>query len=755
MVADKKVVPRTSNSQLTNLSRPNSANPPTTTTGSTANDGRTSKELSRATSAQTFKETKDKRISTFSSDDAPENKEAAVLRTMRSLEGTHKHYTDSQREKTQEAFGAIKRPAPEPPATVEKEAARPTSLDSAQALANGEKGKTEKGDERRSLGLDRTGFALASGKEKINEEKKIQKPMAPPMSPPREKCASTLCVPTPSPQKTRRQGVSPRTEIDATTGKVFPASDDESPLAELRDKIIVSDQEKLVRFRRVSDSATELGRGDDVVETLKESTVLIRNAHAHAHPGQPASRAATPVEIHQARCSAEIKSAPDVSKRTSQDSTASRSASASGLTRTKSIEALAMDNRLDKMASWIKNVETIIEDARKAVAEGREPGLPVLSLPAELTTADPSTSSSVIQATVVHRFGVTPDKATAIPSHLRTSSVQVEPATPPRWMTYAEAEEKIQAANAWLEEQQQGRRKKERPTVGHVLKLFGGEKEKAGSRSSTPDPNHQLVSLKPPAQTLRGVPSTPALRGSISGAAAAAARQSKMPHRKSESNLRNFNTMPMTSSPNFVAGPQYDPDADEDHDTAAQHNNNRTRSDTNTIAYASPRRVRYETLLSGEPGVTKQGAGWTSSNINVPSYQRKGVKPSSSMASLRERARALLGDSRERERHIVDLSRKPASSVDGHAQGSGAGAGARESLKVERRSSRLTLRGEKGVKKETANNAASNSNTEHPARPNTPAAESVFGMRSGTAGGDKKMKGWVKSLKGAMGMGKA
>lgn len=294
-------------------------------------------------------------------------------------------------------------------------------------------------------------------------------------------------MPTPSPQKTRRQGVSPRTEIDATTGKVFPASDDESPLAELRDKIIVSDQEKLVRFRRVSDSATELGRGDDVVETLKESTasLLIRNAHAHAHPDQPASRAATPVEIHQARCSAEIKSAPDVSKRTSQDSTASRSASASGLTRTKSIEALAMDNRLDKMASWIKNVETIIEDARKAVAEGREPGLPVLSLPAELTTADPSTSSSVIQATVVHRFGVTPDKATAIPSHLRTSSVQVEPATPPRWMTYAEAEEKIQAANAWLEEQQQGRRKKERPTVGHVLKLFGGEKEKAGSRSST------------------------------------------------------------------------------------------------------------------------------------------------------------------------------------------------------------------------------------------------------------------------------
>lgn len=289
-------------------------------------------------------------------------------------------------------------------------------------------------------------------------------------------------MPTPSPQKTRRQGIRPHAEIDATTGKVFPASDDESPLAELREKIIVSDQEKLVRFRQVSGSATESGRGSEVVETLKESTapLLIQHAYAHTHPDRPTPRAATPTETHQAQCSNEIKSAPKVSKRASQCTITSRPAS-----RTKSLEALAMDNRLDKMASWIKNVETIIEDARKAVAEGREPGLPILSLPAELTVADPSTNNNVSQVTVVHRFGVTPDKATAIPSHLRTSSVQVEPATPPKWMTYAEAEEKIQAANARLEEQQQGRRKKERPTVGHVLKLFGGEKEKVVSRSST------------------------------------------------------------------------------------------------------------------------------------------------------------------------------------------------------------------------------------------------------------------------------
>lgn len=303
----------------------------------------------------------------------------------------------------------------------------------------------------------------------------------------RAKCPNTSRIPTPSPQKTRRQGIRPHAEIDATTGKVFPASDDESPLAELREKIIVSDQVKLVRFGQVSGSAIESGRGTEVVETSKESTapLITQDAHAHARPDRPTSRAAMPTETHQDHCSSEIKSAPKVSQGASQCTITSRPPSTSGLSRTKSIEALAMDNRLDKMASWIKNVETIIEGARKAVVEGREPGLPVLSLPAELTAADPSTNDNVSQVAVVHRFGVTPDKATAIPSHLRTSSVQVEPATPPKWMTYEEAEERVQAANAWLEEQQQGRRKKERPTVGHVLKLFGGEKEKVVSRSST------------------------------------------------------------------------------------------------------------------------------------------------------------------------------------------------------------------------------------------------------------------------------
>lgn len=189
MIADKTIAPRTSDSQLTNLSRPNSANPAITTTPND-NGHRISKVLSsRATlSTQTFQEIKDKRTSTLCSDGAPEDKEAAVLRTMRSLEGTRKHYTASQKEKAQEAFRAIKRPAPEPPAILEKERekemARPTSLDSAQALANDGTGKRKNDDERRSLGLEGIGgFSLASDKEKIDKEKKIEKSMATPTSP--------------------------------------------------------------------------------------------------------------------------------------------------------------------------------------------------------------------------------------------------------------------------------------------------------------------------------------------------------------------------------------------------------------------------------------------------------------------------------------------------------------------------------------------------------------------------------------------
>jgi transposase-like protein len=53
---------------------------------------------------------------------------------------------------------------------------------------------------------------------------------------------------------------------------------------------------------------------------------------------------------------------------------------------------------------------------------------------------------------IQHQFGLTPNTKShpAIPAHLRTSSTQVEPATPPRYMTFAEAEETVRAANQGL-----------------------------------------------------------------------------------------------------------------------------------------------------------------------------------------------------------------------------------------------------------------------------------------------------------------
>lgn len=109
----------------------------------------------------------------------------------------------------------------------------------------------------------------------------------------------------------------------------------------------------------------------------------------------------------------------------------------------------------------------IIGEARKALSEGREPPLPLLTLPDELAD-HPEVRE------IQHQFGLTPKGSNAVPAHLRTSSTQVEPATPPKWMTYAEAEEKVKQANqAWGSDESgpvQGlngqfkKNKKERPT---------------------------------------------------------------------------------------------------------------------------------------------------------------------------------------------------------------------------------------------------------------------------------------------------
>lgn len=109
----------------------------------------------------------------------------------------------------------------------------------------------------------------------------------------------------------------------------------------------------------------------------------------------------------------------------------------------------------------------MIEEARKALAEGRELSLPSVGLPEgpslpKLSNTKPSarsfealdtdtmfipplptlTSEEEKNAKSQRRFGLSPEKSSAIPAHLRTSSVQVEPATPPKWMVEQEAEER-------------------------------------------------------------------------------------------------------------------------------------------------------------------------------------------------------------------------------------------------------------------------------------------------------------------------
>ena len=120
----------------------------------------------------------------------------------------------------------------------------------------------------------------------------------------------------------------------------------------------------------------------------------------------------------------------------------------------------------------------------------------------------------------------------------------------------------------------------------------------------------------------------------------------------------------------------------------------------------SPRRAVYEDLLDSNPGVIRQGDGWSSLSSG------KGMAKPSSMISLRERAMAFLRDDREREgaavggtmreRHIVDLAQE-----------------------VEKRNSKAGTAG----------------------RPGTPGANSVLGM----ARGQGEKKGLFGRFKGRFG----
>lgn len=125
------------------------------------------------------------------------------------------------------------------------------------------------------------------------------------------------------------------------------------------------------------------------------------------------------------------------------------------------------------------------------------------------------------------------------------------------------------------------------------------------------------IPLKSPGggQTLRGAPSTPALRTTT-------VRTSKGLVRKSESNLRNFNTMPTLSA---------------------------IMAEGQASSGISPRRAVYEDLLESTPGVSRQGDGWTSWT------SPKGMAKTSSMASLREKALSFLRDDHRDSRDSRDM----------------------------------------------------------------------------------------------------
>ena len=142
------------------------------------------------------------------------------------------------------------------------------------------------------------------------------------------------------------------------------------------------------------------------------------------------------------------------------------------------------------------------------------------------------------------------------------------------------------------------------------------------------------IPLKPPAPVLRATPSTPMLRTSISGT-----QTTRMVTRKSESNLRAFNTLP-TNVAFAEAFREVDGDEYEDGDHGLGPD-----------GVAAPNRRLYERFLDTTPGVVRQGDGWGSLSSG------KALHKPSSMLSLREKARAVLGGAGDRDsRQLADMA---------------------------------------------------------------------------------------------------
>jgi hypothetical protein len=146
----------------------------------------------------------------------------------------------------------------------------------------------------------------------------------------------------------------------------------------------------------------------------------------------------------------------------------------------------------------------------------------------------------------------------------------------------------------------------------------------------------------------------------------------------------------------------------------------------------SPRRV-YERFLDSTPGVVRQGDGWGSFSTGIGGSGRMGKQ--SSMASLRERARALLGSGgteRDGGRNIVDLAQVVKDQEGGNKEN-------------DRENGREGEKGKEKEKRKSRDGLIS--------RPATPGTGSVLNLGMGGVGGGKEGKGVKGIWKGWRGMG--
>lgn len=232
----------------------------------------------------------------------------------------------------------------------------------------------------------------------------------------------------------------------------------------------------------------------------------------------------------------------------------------------------------------------------------------------------------------------------------------------------------------------------------------------------------------------------------------------RIPARKSESNLRAFNTVPshhvtfadLADGQTQQQSAFSDDDEDDDEEVVG-------------ASLRSPRRL-YERFLDSTPGVVRQGEGWGSLSSG------KAMAKPSSIASLRERARMFLnsGANTSSGGAVVsgtstgtESARGSMGKHAGHAAVSAGNGGGRNIVdlaeyetKRSSRDSKQLLRGHKGeAGAAKATGAASASG----AKPNTPGASSVLpvggtdtGVTGTNAGGQKGWGLW----KGFKGLGK-